>query len=272
VFSRSYGSGVDRYWLYEPDQPKPQSAPVIALLHGWTALDPSLYRGWIRHLARKGYIVIFPQYQELWTPFWQFQSNAINAIRNALDRLQTEPGHVRPETRKFAVMGHSVGGVLTANIGAVATSRGLPQPRVLIPVEPGGVSFEDLSQIPSRVGLLVIRGEEDTVVPYSDSWYIWDQTSQIPNMYRDFVTVRSDYYGAPDLVADHTFPLAGSGSLNALDYYGLWKLSEALCNCAFSNEDCSYALGGGPEMTYMGLWSDGQPVIPLDVTDNPPPP
>lgn len=50
---------------------------------------------------------------------------------------------------------------------------------------------------------------------------------------------------------------------NALDYYGTWKLFDALCAAAFAGQQREIALGGGPAQLDMGRWSDGNPVKPM---------
>lgn len=50
---------------------------------------------------------------------------------------------------------------------------------------------------------------------------------------------------------------------NALDYYGTWKLFDALCDAAFHGKNRDIALGGGLKQLDMGRWSDGTPVKPL---------
>ena len=50
---------------------------------------------------------------------------------------------------------------------------------------------------------------------------------------------------------------------DALDYYGTWKLFDALCAAAFTGRHRDIALGGGPAQLDMGQWSDGTPVKPL---------
>jgi hypothetical protein len=49
-------------------------------------------------------------------------------------------------------------------------------------------------------------------------------------------------------------------SLNALDYYGTWKLFDALEDAAFYGKEREYALGNTPQQRNMGKWSDGVPV------------
>ncbi|MBX3738516.1 MAG: alpha/beta hydrolase [Candidatus Didemnitutus sp.] len=57
---------------------------------------------------------------------------------------------------------------------------------------------------------------------------------------------------------------------DALDYYGTWKLFDALCASAFENKFRDAALGGGPAQLDMGKWSDGTPVKPLARRSAPP--
>ena len=45
----------------EPAQPR----PVVVFLHGWGAVNPSVYGGWIDHLARRGYLVLYPAFQTI---------------------------------------------------------------------------------------------------------------------------------------------------------------------------------------------------------------
>jgi hypothetical protein len=60
-----------------------------------------------------------------------------------------------------------------------------------------------------------------------------------------------------------------SALVNALDYYGLWKLLDALCDAAFYSRNREYALGNTAKQRFMGTWSDGVPVRELIVTNKP---
>jgi hypothetical protein len=57
--------------------------------------------------------------------------------------------------------------------------------------------------------------------------------------------------------------------VNALDFYGTWKLFDGLCDAAFYGKNREYALGNTPQQRFMGVWSDGVPVKELKVTDKP---
>src|SRR5918996_3591130 len=112
VTKNRYGKGGQEYWIFEPDMPKPASAPLIVFLHGWGGMNPLYYGAWIDHLVKRGNIVIYPRYQaSLLTPLRNFTPNTVAAVKDALRRLQTEQGHVSPELNKFAAVGHSMGGL-----------------------------------------------------------------------------------------------------------------------------------------------------------------
>ena len=153
-----FGQGGKAYWLFEPAEPKPRSAPVVVLNHGWLAVNPGAYGAWISHLARSGKIVIFPRYQAAaLTPPRDFLPNAIEAVHDALEVLDTGRGRVRPDLSKFALIGHSAGANLAAQMAAVAQENHLPIPRAVIAMMPGEVrAFRDpkLSQIPSKTLLV----------------------------------------------------------------------------------------------------------------------
>ena len=70
-------------------------------------------------------------------------------------------------------------------------------------------------------------------------------------------------------VTDPSRQRLGHKSLDALDYYGTWKLFDGLMDAAFYGKNVQYALGDTPEQCYMGKWSDGTPVKELRVTERP---
>lgn len=63
-------------------------------------------------------------------------------------------------------------------------------------------------------------------------------------------------------------PILSEHAIDALDYYGTWKLFDALIDAAFYNKNREYALGNTAQQRYMGLWSDGVPVKELVVQES----
>lgn len=49
----------NEYWVFTPDRPVPSSAPVVVFTHGWSVMQPDLYRAWIEHIVRRGAILIY---------------------------------------------------------------------------------------------------------------------------------------------------------------------------------------------------------------------
>ena len=279
IITNSYGSGAKKYYLFEPDEPKPATAPLIVFAHGLYATSPIFYEVWINHLVKKGNIVVYPVYQGMLPAFYMYSSNAVHSVLDAIEVLQTED-HVRPDLDKFAIVGHSCGGVIAPNIAAMAEEYGLPSPGAVMSIAPGItpiINFKDLSKIPSETLLLVVTGDSDIMAGSRDAKKVFKRTPQIPPENKDYITLTSDRNGLLSLTATHFLSccIPGIGdsmpmfATNALDCYGLWKLFDGLTDAAFYGINREYALGDTPEQRNMGEWSDGTPREELKVTDNP---
>ena len=310
VTKNRYGTGGKEYWIFEPDSPRPRSAPVIVFLHGWGGMNPLYYGAWLDHLVKRGNIVIYPRYQAtLLTGISEFTPNTLHAVKDAINRLRTEPGHVTADLSKFATVGHSLGGLLAANVAALASETGLPRVSAVMAVEPGitespiNVPLADLKKLPAETLLLAVAGDQDTLVRDYDAKRIYYESTRVPADNKDFIMLVSDTHGRPALQASHRAPTAhdksydngegvGGGPaiadnssrigdttsrrarletmmVNAMDFYGTWKLFDGLCDAAFYNKNREYALGNTPQQRFMGVWSDGVPVKELKVTDKP---
>ena len=314
VTAKLYGTGARAYWLFEPAAPRPEQAPLLVFLHGWSGMQPRIYGAWIEHLVKRGSIVVFPLYQDsLRTPVADFTPNAVAAVTDAIHRLRTEPGHVQPMLDKFALAGHSMGGVVAANLAARWEKDGLPRPRAVMAVQPGktwtqskrtAVKLEDLSRIPAGTLLLAVTGDRDTLARDVDAKRIFRESTRILREDKNYVTLVSDGHGQPALTANHFAPVAPDAALapdtpetagplrrrlrerlqqrraersdsatlrgvDALDWYGTWKLLDGLTDAAFFGKNRRYALGNTPEQRFMGRWSDGVAVKELLVNDKP---
>lgn len=283
--SERVGDRPTGYWLFEPldasGAPPTEPVPLVIFLHGFTAVDPDFYGAWIDHIVRGGAVVVFPFYQTL-NPLTlrpsEYLANAQTAIADAVERLG-QSGRARIDSARTAVVGHSAGGVLAVNYAATAAANGLPAPIALMPVEPGGcrgcssdlsgrfgISLEDLSTLDPSIRAIVVAGDADGVVGTEPARHIWESMTSLAPGNRDYVLIRSDAHGRPALRANHLMPLdAPFGSVDALDWYGAWKLLDGLLACAFDGAGCADALGGTPFQTFMGVWSDGTPVVPAEV-------
>jgi pimeloyl-ACP methyl ester carboxylesterase len=280
VVGKAYGTGPTAYWIFEPAEPTPKTAPLVVFNHGWLAYVPGGYAAWTDHLVKRGNIVVYPVYQD--SPFTAadlFTPSAVRGVKDALQELQTGP-HVRPDLDKFAIVGHSAGGVISADMAVRAKGAGLPAPKALMIVEPGRGNFggkpnlpiDDYTKIPSDLLMLVVIGEKYAVG--SDVWparLIFSQ-APLPPTAKNFLTVRGDRHGQPALISDHMAACGKWGKrrpteVDAMDYYGHWKPFDALCDAAFHGRNRATALGNTPAQRHMGQWSDGVPVRELVVTE-----
>lgn len=272
-------------WVFEPsadgESPTADRQPLVIFFHGFTAVDPIVYREWIDHIVRRGATVIYPDYQTI-NPFGvrpsAYFSNAVDGIRAALDLL--DGGRTPPDRSRVVVVGHSAGGILAARYAAEAASIELPIPLAVMPVQPGGcdvcggfaflgIPLGDLGEIDPATRLVIVTGDADHVVGMSGADAIWLATGQMDFTRRDDLELRSDAQGEPDLRATHLAPLTGGsgGDIDALDWYGTWKLLDLLTECAFAGLDCEDAQGGTSAQLSMGAWSDGTPVEPIRVVE-----
>jgi acetyl esterase/lipase len=280
ITSKRYGQGEEAYYIFEPVQPAPTKAlPVIAFLHGYLGVDPDRdgYAAWINHLVRRGNLVIFPVYQAQDSrDGTRYTDNALAALKAAFQRLQ-DGSHARPDLANFLAVGYSAGGVIATNLAARAEKNGLPVPKALFAVTPGGCancsilairnftldSQAELAAIPPTTKILILVGEQDVVVGRSAGNLIWQNTPQVPAANKNYLLFHTDNYGTPPLVADHG--MATQQPPNTLNYNGIWKLSDGLESCTFEAKSCEVALGNTPKQRSLGQWSDGTPVKELTV-------
>lgn len=272
----------DKTWTYIPDQLEwGDRASVVIFLHGFAALNPSLYQSHIEHIVRQGRIVIFPLFQKstlwgfltesgLFSPMDQsiWARRAAASVATALDNISdlVEPEHMY-------LYGHSLGGLIAL---AWQAEGGVPVRHIVlshaqVDASAGMPEFVKrlvkVIEIPWReyageidVPVLILNGEEDTIAPPSQSEEIFQRLTGSPAV--AFYLALTDRYGYPDISPNHGAPLdviqglpphlkifAVSGELNALDF-----------RFYFAALDAVMAGWQGALPFDMGFWSDGTPV------------
>ncbi|MCW3066074.1 MAG: hypothetical protein JWN32_3246 [Solirubrobacterales bacterium] len=188
--------------------------PVVIFLHGWGAVLPQVYGAWLAHLARKGYFVIYPEYQGATTAPSAVLDNALAGIRGAL-KLGRAAHLIKPGP--VVVAGHSGGATLAADYAALAAKEHLPPARAVFSVYPGvrlagwhdSIPVSDLSQIPSTTKVVVLAGATDAVVGQATARRILGAAPQVPSRKLTVVTAAgvSDHGGPAgvDDTAQRTF-------------------------------------------------------------------
>ncbi|MBI1353684.1 MAG: hypothetical protein GC160_05005 [Acidobacteria bacterium] len=269
------------YYIYQPADPKPANAPVVLLTPGYGAWLPDQYRGWIDHMVKMGYTVVWARADQTLFAVWQFIPDVEAAWQDALNRLATGGAFVPPAVDDLGrpltgLTGHSLGAWIVPAMASRA-GRGLttyPPPKAVISLTPGQgfMLNENFSGILPDTKFVMTQADQDQFFCGETIKKIWNATSQIPNTNRDVLLVQSDSRWIFKLVADHGYPtgLFPLGGVDNLDYHGVWKLSVGALNCGVYGEDCEYAVGdGAPAQVQTGKWSDGVAFKPLVWIEDP---
>ncbi|MCB0706299.1 MAG: hypothetical protein KDC34_13365 [Saprospiraceae bacterium] len=276
----------DGYWLFEPAAPVPDSAHVIVFVHGYGGYNPMVYGAWIRHLVRKGNIVIYPRYQRnmVFPRPNKFADNVARAIADARQELENGD-HVKPIWEDFAMVGHSYGGVIISDLLINSESYGIPAPDAAMICSSGtswlkGGRLENYGDMPADVNLVIFVSENDGVVGEDFSRKVFDEAVNTPS--RIMLIQSADSHGDQAILDGHNQPYAldeafDSGvrnytakkalriaSIDPVDYNGYWKVFDTLVSCTRSGEFCHEAFCACPDQIELGNWSDGTPIKELE--------
>ncbi len=189
--------------------------PVVVFLHAWGATNPQVYGGWIEHLARKGYLVLYPRFQEVGrTRPADATANAVSLVKEALAELASDT-EARPDLGRVALIGHTAGSPIAANLAALAKTEGLPVPKLVFMVMPGGIASDpksrgiqlaDLSQIDPSTLLVTMIGDREFRAADAAAKRLLREASEVPANRKIFMRALSDDHGFPTLSATLASP------------------------------------------------------------------
>jgi len=190
------------------------------VLHSWGAANPQFYGGWIEHLARKGNLVLFPRFQDVnRTRPADATALAAGLVKDALASLANDP-EARPDLQRLAYLGHLAGAAIAVNLAAGAAEDGLPEPKLIFAVMPGGIAsddkgrgiqLEDLSTINSSTLLIAMSGDRDSIPTDRAAKRLLKEATGIPATRKLFMRAGSHDHGFPTVTAT----LASPGSPKA---------------------------------------------------------
>ena len=246
-------------------------APVIFFAHGFNANYAFLYHNLLQQFASRGYIAVFSPYPgmaaSLLTPItilerydvlWEGFKQAVQEFPELID------------STRIGFIGHSFGGGAVLSMTKRALNAGWGNNGCfMMPLAPWyfyDISEEELQNFAPQAKLLMQVYEGDIVNDHRLAIDIFNHIS-IADDEKDFVEVFSDNYEGYFYNADHGLPETFA-IYNALDYYAVFRLADALADYSLKGnpEAKAVALGNGsPEQTNMG------PLQPLLVSDNPSP-
>lgn len=309
IIESSGGTGADAWFVFEPSKPKPASAPLVVITHGYFEfIGYASMHELIMHTVKKGNIVIYTRWQT--TPVTPcpgpfniepcVQSN-VNGIKGGIAHLMTDPRRVQPELDKTSYFGFSFGGIVTTNMLNRWSQLGVPMPRAIFlddPHDGGYAGFgepaldDDLSGIPASTLFQCHSSEngvtsETTNVDFGAALglrpaeivgskalgscnALFPKLQHIPAANKDLVMIFADDHGRPALESPHGVCMSPPGEADAYDFNFCWKTFDAMRSCAIEGKDCRFALGNTAEHRSNGFWSDGTPIKFLKIQDNAP--
>jgi dienelactone hydrolase len=212
VVKQKVGEGASAAWVFLPPSVPAGPRPVAIFMHGYRALDPYDYGGWIDHLARRGVAVIFPVYEEGRRDNRdQLLENAAAGIRNGLDHIEAQ--NVEIDMARVAAVGHSLGGGMTILLAAYGEQLDLPALCAIMPVQAGskggqGFPTEAFADLTASLKIVAVNGDSDQFADSRLGLRITKEARQVPQTHKRFFILLSDEQATSPLIADHYAPLS----------------------------------------------------------------
>jgi uncharacterized protein (TIGR03437 family) len=243
--------------------------PVIFFAPGFANNDPVEYKPLINHIVSRGYALVY-------APF-QIVSGDITLHKKRYDTIfagfeeAVKRYGASFDLARVGYAGHSYGGSALLNMTFRGLERGWGKDGLFLFVMAPWYYYEmSLSQFvnfPQHAKVIVQVYEQDGVCDHRVGKEIFERIN-LPASEKDFVMLMREERLGYKLEADHGTP--SGGGQDAHDFYGVYRLLDALADYAFTGkqEAKRIALGGGSaEQRFMGLWPDGKPVRELFAGD-----
>jgi len=241
-----------------------EPVPVIFFAPGYNNNDPAEYRSLINHIVSRGFALVYAPFQILsfditlhekrYDTIWAGFEEAVNRFGASFD------------LSRVGFAGHSYGAAaLPAMMQRGVIDRGWGSRGAFVyamaPWYYYQFNVKQFVDWPQQVKLIVQVYENDGVCDHRMGKEIYERAN-LPASEKEFVMLRSEERLGYKLDAEHGTPSMGSDD-NALDYYGVYRLFDALADYALTGSEAAkrIALGNGSaEQRFMGTWPDGQAV------------
>lgn len=186
---------------------------LIAFGHG-QAISLAGYEMSFEHMARKGYAVVFPQYD---TGFFDQNWERMAADFNAQVSLLINKYPKILSSDRVVYSGHSKGAYVALTAAGLKSSIA----KSMILFAPAGFIENRVKDINPQIPVTLVWGSSDKIIKESLIESIYDL---LPSVKKQFIKV-TDY---SDLEADHFFPLSkkfvfgGKDGVGPYHYFGTW--------------------------------------------------
>jgi len=243
--------------------------PTVFFLHGIGAHDPVNYLELLEHLSSRGHAVIFSPYAQALA-----MARPQAAYKMLREGFEQGVGQWRPllDSSRVGFVGHSYGAGAIPAISYYWTSgNGWGKAGTFLysmaPYYSYEITKRQLAAFPDNATLIVQVFEDDYINDHRMAKDIFDNIG-IPLTHKNFIVLHSDSSEGLQLNAVHDVPqgIAAGLKCDMLDFYGVWRLVDALADYSLRNDTAarSIALGSGSRaQMFMGVWPNGKPVREL---------
>lgn len=283
------GTGADAWYVFEPTSPRPATAPLAIVLHGYGEFEGyGTMHELIRHTVLGGSVVVYPRWQTGIAepcpgPFdiEPCMASAVAGIEGALAFLAADADRAQPDLDRTSYFGFSFGGIVTTNLANRWEELDLPEPRVVFLDDPhdGGLDGlgepaldDSLAGVPATTLFECHVGADGVIAedPSGGCNAVLPKLDHLPADRRAIVMTTTDDHGQPVLSSGHGVCAAGEGQADAYDWGFCWKVWDDLRAAADAGAEPTAAIGDTPAHTDNGEWSDGTPIAPLTVQHSAP--
>jgi hypothetical protein len=245
--------------------------PVIFYSHAYGGEDKDYCIGLFNFIAKKGYVVVFAPYpttgvsiDDRYNILWSSFTAAVKKYPGIID------------TTKVGFMGHSFGGGASFALsykGFVGRGWG-ENGRFIFAMAQWyayQITQEQLQSFPSNVKLITQVYDDDVTNDHRMAIDIFKNIN-IGSSEKDFILIKKSVVAGYTYTAEHNLPNTRT-AYDAYDYYGVYRLLDALADYSFNNSSAGkdVALGNGSANQVTMPSFNGVALAPLEVTDNPVP-
>jgi len=292
-----------------PSDPGIEGVPLAILLHAFNNPSIESYSDWIDHLVGKGMAVAYIQYptdvrpkeadtftlvEENGMSNWPHHVPRMHALQSAMDLLQeriddsTRDDFVNQTLGELKILpqhlwigGHSLGGAYSLQALQMAIDKEWGNQTLVVDTEMAAARpvqenwLPNYTNLPENTLVHLVVSEDDMTVGQCDSVHHIELFNMVDDNHTLLIYIPSDRYGFPRLVATHYIPaneahdtLADWAMYRRIDAQADWVVAHSRGD--LNTADFAYAnLIDTPLLSDMGKWSDGTPVLPLQVYSNP---
>src|SRR5262245_11357455 len=239
-----------------------EKVPVIFFAPGYNNNDPDEYESLINHIVSRGYALVHAPFQLLslsFDPHEKRYDTIFAGYEEAVRRYGTSF-----DLNRVGYAGHSYGASALFAMALRGLAKGWGKDALMIYSMAPWYYFEtgikEFVNFPSHSKVVIQVFENDGVCDHRIAKEIFERIN-LPSSEKDFVMLRSEERLGYKLDASHGTP--SGGTIDALDYYGIYRLFDALAGYTFNGEaeGKRIALGNGSsEQKFMGYWPDSMPV------------